>query len=136
MRTSVTLAQTLLITSLVNSAFAVPAPAPQVHDKRLSFQQRAGKLVETYKQDVKENSLIGLFAGVLTALGTMGQKAIVTSISGNTTRRGLDGGTPGFPLKGLASPSNKPASSSLIHLNDGDLRWLSAMTRRAIEELD
>jgi len=52
------------------------------------------------------------------------------------SRRGLDAGTPVFPLKGLASPPHKPASRGLIDLSDRDLRWLSAITRREIEELD
>ena len=77
MRTYVTLAQIALLTSFVNSAFAVPAPAPQVHDKRAI----SGKGVGIYKQDVKENALAGLVTGILSAFGIMGQKQLINGVS-------------------------------------------------------
>ncbi|KAH9961346.1 hypothetical protein BC827DRAFT_342361 [Russula dissimulans] len=144
MRAYVTLAQTLLITSLVNSAFAVPAPAPQVHDKRLYSSGPSGAIIgETgeattggYGQVVKENALAGILSGLAAAIASVGQLKLYAHIK-NSTRRGLDDVVPVFPLKDLASHTGRPASrSALTDLSDKDLLWLSGITRRTIEALD
>jgi len=142
MRAYVTLAQTLLITSLVNSAFAVPAPAPHVHDKRLYSGPSGIVAGETssptagYGQVAKENAFAGLLSGLVAAISSVGQLKLYNYIK-NNTRRGLDDVVPVFPLKDLASHTDRPASrSALTDLSDEDLRWLSGITRRAIEVLD
>jgi hypothetical protein len=105
MRAYVTLAQTLLITSLVNSAFAVPAPAPQVHDKRLYSSGPSGAIIgETgeattggYGQVVKENALAGILSGLAAAIASVGQLKLYAHIKNSTCVS--------FPFLTLPSPN-------------------------------
>jgi hypothetical protein len=151
MRSYETAAHILLITSVLGSTLAAPSSAPEVHVER-------ALTAADIKTILKTTALTGVIGGVVSSAGTLLQKLFIhdkidnsrcVSTPSNThvyhpliydssslSRRSPVALSPLFPLEVLTSRTHQQASRGLGGLSDRDLLFLSAITRRAIEELD
>ncbi|KAH9961328.1 hypothetical protein BC827DRAFT_1155421 [Russula dissimulans] len=132
MRSYETAAHILLITSVLGSTLAAPSSAPEVHVER-------ALTAADIKTILKTTALTGVIGGVVSSAGTLLQKLFIhdkIDNSSSLSRRSPVALSPLFPLEVLTSRTHQQASRGLGGLSDRDLLFLSAITRRAIEELD
>jgi len=132
MRSYETAAHILLMTSVLGFTFAAPSPAPEVHVERALTAADIKGLLKT-------TALTGVIGGLVSSSATLIQKLFIhNNINNNTSiyNRSPVALTPLSPLEVLTSRTHQQASRGLGSLSDRDLLFLSAIARRAIEELD
>jgi hypothetical protein len=137
MRPFQTIAQILIATSVANCALAAPSPEEKTHERRaIKF---------------KSGLLGGFVAGDISTTASMIQQQIAKAISNSKNKY-----VRSFPTlschanisdlrfhlststssRSITSPGNDAISRRLANLSDEELRFLSLISRRAIESLD